>query len=93
MITELEILQKARGLLHTRGIRFVCISISIAAQELVLKYDGTKADKLRKEVLGFIDGEDAVHQWLGLDIYSPIVEQYQLAILDTMIARRINKEK
>jgi len=93
MITELEILQKARGLLHTPVSRFVCVSISIAAEELGLKYGGTKADKLRKEVLEFLDGSDSVSEWLDLDNYSSIVKQYQLAILDTIIARRVNKEK
>ncbi len=82
MEEEIALLLKARELV-LRGALFVCVSLDTAAWILTLP----RSQRLKDEVIEFLDGEESVREWLNLGI-TEISRTYQIAIIDTMLARR-----
>lgn len=83
---EIHVLQQAR-LEVERGRPHVCVLIkeTVKAPTLNVVKDMTT---LIDEIGEFLDGEVCVEDWLKIPARYGVVEQYRLAIIDTLLARR-----
>lgn len=79
MESEIKVLQAVRELICQKRM-FICICIDEVTSDLL-------RIRLKREVMEFLDGKDTVQTWLGGPPYS-MVNRFQLAIIDTMLARR-----
>jgi len=83
METEIEVLQAVRESIH-QGRMFICVCVDEAAPG---DTNASLRIRLKREVMEFLDGESTVCGWLDGAPYT-MVNKFQLAIIDTLLARR-----
>lgn len=82
MKEEIDLLLKARRLILD-GHSYICLCLDMAAG----RWGQKNKRRLEKEVMEFLDGEHSVRFWLD-GCSREMVRTYQLAIIDTLLARR-----